>query len=184
MTATRIPTALVPLEDRHVHEAFALIDHNRAYLAQWMPWVDDHTTVEDTLFLIQRGVAQFTRREGVLAGIWDEGCLVGMTQHVDVDFFNRNTRVTVWLGEAYQGRGLAARAMRSIMRYSFTQMDMERVEFRCTANNERAMHLAESLGFVREGTLFQALRMGGKRRDVALYAILLEDWKQRKTGQL
>ncbi|MEM6284208.1 MAG: GNAT family protein [Chloroflexota bacterium] len=183
-TATHTPATLVPLEDRHVYEAFALIDDNRAFLGEWMPWVADHTTVEDTLFMIQRGVAQFTRREGVLAGIWDDGKLAGLTQHVDVDYQNGNTRVTVWLGKAYQGRGLASRAMRSIMRYSFTQMNIERVEFRCTANNQRALTMAERLGFVREGTLFSALRVGERRRDVALYSMLLADWKERKTGPL
>ena len=35
------------LEDRHAEELFALVDRNREYLREWLPFLDGTTSVED-----------------------------------------------------------------------------------------------------------------------------------------
>jgi len=36
------------LEQRHAEELFALVDHNREYLREWLPWVDNSRSIADT----------------------------------------------------------------------------------------------------------------------------------------
>ncbi len=169
-------TILKPVEESHVFEAFRLIDQNRAFLTRWLPWVAEHKTIEDTLFMIQRAIGSYTRREGVLAGIWYEGALVGFVGHCRIDTHNRTAELTIWLGEPHQGMGLATRALRSMVRYSFDTLHLERLEMRCPVDNVRAMALATRLGFMREGTLRWAVRLNGHPVDVALYGLVREDW--------
>ena len=40
-------TELRLLEERHTDELFAVVDKNRAYLREWLPWLDATQTVED-----------------------------------------------------------------------------------------------------------------------------------------
>ena len=51
-------------EERHAREVAALVDRNRAYLRQWLPWVDFSRSVEDSKAFIQHSLQQFARNEG------------------------------------------------------------------------------------------------------------------------
>ena len=41
-------------EERHADELFALVDTNRIYLRDWLPWLDFNTTADDTRKFIKR----------------------------------------------------------------------------------------------------------------------------------
>jgi ribosomal-protein-serine acetyltransferase len=174
---TDTTTLLKPVEDNHVEAAFQLIDKNRQFLSEWIGWAENHQSIEDTLYMIQNGISRFTRKQGIMAGIWYRDQLIGMAQHTYVDKENETAGVCIWLGEDYQGRGLAKSALRSFIRYSFNHLNFERLEFRCTSNNMRAIQLVEKIGFVREGTLFKASKIKGQRYDAATYGLLREDWQ-------
>ena len=52
---------------------FNLVDKNRLYLRQWLPWVDATKTVEDSRKYIQSCLSSFEKQEGIDLGIWYEG---------------------------------------------------------------------------------------------------------------
>jgi ribosomal-protein-serine acetyltransferase len=58
------------LEERHATEVFSLADQDRAYLREWLPWVDATQTVDDTLSFIRSTLEQFSSNKGFVAGIW------------------------------------------------------------------------------------------------------------------
>src|SRR6516225_760534 len=62
-------------EERHAQEVTRLVDQNRAYLRQWLPWVDNSRTVEDSRAFIRSSLQQFAQNEGFQAGIWYRGKL-------------------------------------------------------------------------------------------------------------
>jgi len=45
--------SLALLEDRHAAEVFAVVDRDRAYLREWLPWVDANTGEEQTQTFIR-----------------------------------------------------------------------------------------------------------------------------------
>ncbi len=175
LETTRPSTRLRPIEEKHVFDLFRLIELNRDNLTPWLPWIDDHQTIEDTLFMIQRALGQYTRGEGLLAGIWHQERLVGLVGHTYPDLDNTSAQITIWLDERYRRRGIALRALRSFVRHSFDDMGFKRLEFRCGTHNTRAMILAERMGFVREGTLRQALQTEKGRAPMAVYGLVPGD---------
>lgn len=52
---------------------FKLVDENRNYLRQWLPWVDATKTADDTLKYIQSVISKFESKESIDLGIWHEG---------------------------------------------------------------------------------------------------------------
>ncbi len=46
-------------------ELFALTDRNRAFLKQWLPWLDAIQTVDDTRSFLTTQVDQFSRGESL-----------------------------------------------------------------------------------------------------------------------
>ena len=52
-------TNLCMIEERHAQELYDLVDANRAYLREWLPWVDYETSVEDSKAFIKHALQQF-----------------------------------------------------------------------------------------------------------------------------
>ncbi len=169
-------TKLKPIQENHVHAAFRLIEDNRTYLVQNVTRFHTLETIEDTLFMIQDAIGRYTRREGLLAGIWHQEQLVGMVGHHSLDRPNRTVQLQVWVGQDNQRRGFGTRAMRAIIKYSFQDMSLNRLEMRFRDDNAAGHRLAQKLGFVHECTLRQGLILDGHPTDTALYGLLLHDW--------
>ncbi len=64
-------------QERHADEIFALIDRNRAYLREWLPWLDDVKTVEDERGFIKQALERFVAGQAVRTGIWHKGKFAG-----------------------------------------------------------------------------------------------------------
>lgn len=52
------------LEERHAEELFALTDQNRAYLREWLPWLDNNRSLSDTKEFIKNALKQFANNNG------------------------------------------------------------------------------------------------------------------------
>ncbi|MGI8988960.1 MAG: hypothetical protein ACR2I2_05150 [Bryobacteraceae bacterium] len=65
------------LEPSHAEPLFRAIDRNRAHLRQWLPWVDGSRSSEDTAKHIGEVLAMYGRGDGLNAGIWIDGELLG-----------------------------------------------------------------------------------------------------------
>jgi RimJ/RimL family protein N-acetyltransferase len=82
------------------------------------------------------------------------------------------------VGPEFFGRGLGTEASRLALAYAFNVVGLHRVELEVYAFNPRARHVYEKLGFVREGTIRDALRWDGAWIDADTMAILAEEWSE------
>ncbi|HEV2665016.1 MAG TPA: GNAT family N-acetyltransferase, partial [Blastocatellia bacterium] len=78
------------LEERHAEAVFAVVDRNRAYLRQWLPWLDVSVSPDDTRSFINRSLNKFACGEELTAGIWDHGQIVGV---IGYNFIDRSNRI-------------------------------------------------------------------------------------------
>jgi RimJ/RimL family protein N-acetyltransferase len=61
--------------------------------------------------------------------------------------------VGYWLCSEARGRGLTARAVRLVSRWSFEELGCERLQLRADADNVASQRVAQKAGFTREGVL-------------------------------
>lgn len=172
---------LRPLEEHHVTDLHLLIESNRDFLAQWVNWIQDHRSIEASLYLTQEAVRQFANNRGLTAGIWYDDKLIGCVGHEHIDWKNETGQLSFWIAEKYQGAGLATRSVRSLIKHSFYRLGLTRLEIHAGIENIRAGALAERLGFQREGIRREALLLNGERFDVYVYGLLEREWR---TGPL
>jgi ribosomal-protein-serine acetyltransferase len=174
--------ALRLLEESDAEELFALVDANRAHLEPWMPWVPDERSAEDVLPFIRLTRKQIADNDGLQTAIVDgEGDIVGMVGVHGVDWRNRKTSIGYWLAHDHQGRGTMTHAVRAFVDHAFGTWKLNRVTIEAATDNARSRAIPERLGFVEEGTLRAAERVGERFVDHAVYAMLAADWKL--TGQ-
>ncbi len=165
------------LEERHAPAVFALVNHDREYLRQWLPWVDSSETEDDTLTFIRASLEQFAANNGFNAGIWRQGQLVGVIGTHKINWLNRKVEIGYWLGQAFQGQGLMTDACRAVVTYLLGELDLNRAEILCASGNEKSSAIPRRLGFTLEGTMRQGELVNGEYYDLLLFGMLKKDWK-------
>lgn len=177
MLRLRVSTSheLRPLDESDLDELHLLIELNRARLAQWMGWAERQTR-EQTFDFIRRTRAQAARNDGFQMALVGAGRIVGVAGFHSVDWQNRATSIGYWMAASEQGRGTMTGAVRALVDHALGEWQLNRVEIRADIENLRSRAIPERLGFVYEGTLRQAYRVGDRYSDDAVYSMLAEDW--------
>jgi ribosomal-protein-serine acetyltransferase len=159
-------------------ELHALIEVNREHLARWMPWAAGQT-FEDTVSFIARTRQQLNANEGFQVAVVEQGEIVGVIGFHSVLWGQRSTSMGYWLAAPAQGRGIMTRAVNALVQHAFETWRLERVEIRAATANTRSRAVPERLGFVEEGVVQGAERVGDRLLDQAVYGILADDWLGR-----
>lgn len=164
------------LEARNAEEVFHLVDKNRAYLRNWMPWVDGTVSPEQPKSYIESQLKAFSENNGFHLGIFYEGIIAGCIGLHGIDWNNKKTSLGYWLGEEFQGHGIMTASCRAVIDYLFKELQLNRVEIRAATSNRRSRAIPERLKFVNEGTIRQAEWLYDHYVDHAVYGMLKEDW--------
>ena len=94
---------------------------------------------------------------------------------------HRDTFVGIGLGERDAwGKGYGTDAMRIILRYAFTELNLPRVSLDVFEYNPRAIASYLKAGFIEEGRLRRFLHRNGRRWDLVFMGILQEEWELRR----
>ena len=153
-----------------------LIDHNRSYLKEWLPWLDSSQSIHDTARFIGRSIEQAEDDNGLTFGIVCQGALAGVLGQHYVDSLNRRTELGYWLDAGHQGGGIVTRAVARLTDYAFAEQDCNRVILHCATGNTRSRAVAERLGFVQEGILREAEWLYDHYVDLVVYSMLQRTW--------
>lgn len=169
-------TELRELQPADAAVLFALTDENRAYLREWLPWVDDTRTVDDSLRFIEDGLRAWDEKLSLHAGIWRSGVLCGVISYNYLNFAVRLTELGYWIGAQHQRKGLATAASRALVTYAFEELNLLRVEIRCAVGNAKSRAIPRRLGFVEEGVVPQFEWLNGRYLDALVYSMTPEIW--------
>jgi ribosomal-protein-serine acetyltransferase len=166
--------ALRELGDGDAEELHAVIERNRARLAQWISWAREQT-LDDTRAFISRARAMEQDDTGLSRAILAAGRLAGVVG-VTVDPANHSAAIGYWIDAASEGNGAVTAAVGALVDDSFQRWQLTRVEIRADVENRASRAVAERLGFQLEGILRQSYRVGEDRySDDALYSLLASD---------
>ncbi|MEM6784576.1 MAG: GNAT family protein [Bacteroidota bacterium] len=105
------------------------------------------------------------------------GAFSGLIEVRDIDREHDQAELSFWLAPAAWGRGYMSEIVQAILRYGFESLSLNRLYAYHMTRNPASGRVLEKNGFHREGTLRQRVRKWGKREDVALWAILADDWR-------
>ncbi len=164
------------LQMRNAPELFALVEAERDFLYNWLPWVDHHRDIADTESFIREALEQFILGDAVHVGIWYKADLVGVIGYHRIDVVNQLGELGYWLGERSQGKGIMTRACQAMVDYGFSDLKLNRIEIHCAPTNLRSRAIPERLGFKEEGVLRQAERLHDRFVDNIVYGMLASDY--------
>ncbi len=92
---------------------------------------------------------------------------------------NRAATLGIWIGaKQYRDGGYGTDAMRVLCRFGFDHMNLHRIDLEVFAENPRAQHVYEKLGFRVEGVKRDADYRYGKYRDIVVMGLLARELVQ------
>lgn len=170
--------SLKVLEQSDAPALYAVVDRNRDYLRQWLPWVDGMKKVEDYQPVISMWRKQFADEDGFEAGIFYQGKVVGMIGLQGIKRNARKTSIGYWLDSDYQEKGIMTRACQALIDYAFQTLNLNRVEICCATENRKSRAIPERLGFTHEGTIRECEFLYDHYVDIEVYGLLKSDIKK------
>lgn len=169
---------LRPFHRRDVGPLDRSIRESLADLEPWLPWAVGY----------ERSVAQRFVRESVAA--WSEGkafdfairLLDDPDRHVGnvsvwyVSQQNRVGEIGYWVHSGFSNAGIATEATARTIQIGFEELMLHKITLRIAVGNERSVRVAEKLGFSKEGTLRDEVRVGSKWIDHTVWSLLESEW--------
>jgi ribosomal-protein-alanine N-acetyltransferase len=157
-----------------------------AYLCN--PRVIEHTSIpiatpESVAAAVARDMAAY--REGLsfrLAVALSDDRLIGVCGFNSWSPVHRHAELAYELAPDYWGRGYMRAAVLMLLRWGFSELNLNRVHAFVMTTNARSIHLLERCGFTREGTLRQYRIARGLPNDFYVFALLAQDFARNEAS--
>ena len=178
---SRLPTLTTPrltLRPVRMSDAHDLYEYSRdPQVAQHVLW-EAHRSIHQTRAYIRYLLRQYRNAApGTFAiALRDGGKVIGTIGFMWVQRDNRSAEVGYSLSRAYWNRGYMSEALRAVLDFGFTKLNLNRIEAQHECDNPASGHVMKNAGMRHEGTLRERIYNKGRYADVELYAIVRRDF--------
>ena len=163
-------------------EMFAVVDANRKYLREWLPWLDNTNSPDDETVFINGLLEEYRKGEGVNYAIRLDGRFIGGMSLNWIDRGNRGCGVGYWLSEEFTGQGIVTRCCGRLMDHCFDDLGFHRFVLEAATENIASRAVAERIGMRLEGITKDREWLYDHYVDSALYAITAPEWRAHNQG--
>jgi RimJ/RimL family protein N-acetyltransferase len=152
-------------------------------VAQYQGWDAPYS-----LELAQVFCAEMSRQPVGVPGEWCQlalelkagGEMIGDVAFCILQEDGRQAEIGFTLSRRYQYQGYATEAVRQLLDYMFSDLQLHRVRANCDPDNTASARLLERVGMRREGHMLHSLWFKGRWASEYWYAILREEWEGRE----
>lgn len=103
------------------------------------------------------------------------GEFVGAVGLHGIDPRNRQAELGIWIARSHWDKGYGTDAVRTMCRFGFREMNLQRVFLRVYETNPRGRRAYEKVGFKEEGRLRRGQFVDGRYVDVVVMGLLADD---------
>jgi ribosomal-protein-serine acetyltransferase len=128
---------------------FDIIDSEREYLAEWLPFIELSKTLSYTRRFIENYL--LSDKLDVTFSIYFQNIFVGIIGLKETDLDNKKTEIGYWMSEKYQHKGIMTCACKALIDYVFDEMNLNRIQIKAAKDNLKSQGVPDRLGFTREG---------------------------------
>lgn len=155
---------------------FALTDTSRAYLREWLPWLDFTKELADTKSYIEGCIAGYEAKSSMSFVIIFHDKIVGIAGFNTINHANKIAAIGYWLSADAQGHGIMTTTVQALLQYAFVELQLNKVEIRAAVGNTKSRAIPERLGFKTEGTIRAAEWLYDHYVDHVVYGMLASEW--------
>ena len=167
------------LRDEHAPDLWNAVEASREHLKRWMPWVNEHNSLDFSREYVRRMQAKWILREDLPMCILrkDDHKFLGATGLHRIDWSIPAMEIGYWIRPDAEGKGFVTDAVKLITAFAFRDLRAERVTIRCDSKNLRSAAILPRAGFIHEATMRLERRgSDGQLGDTELFAMTRADF--------
>jgi RimJ/RimL family protein N-acetyltransferase len=149
-----------PYRDEDAAALQEAVAESREHIRPWLPFADEHQTVEDSLEWIAKQRAAWIVRDTMGCAVIEAaaGRFLGgiglMPRDWDIPAFE----IGYWLRKSAEGHGYMTEACHLLTEYTMNELGAQRIEIQCDERNTHSANVARRLGYIQEGRLRNEMR--------------------------
>jgi len=156
---------------------YTLVDRNRKYLREWLPWLDLNTTVEHSETFIKGVIQQPSKDKSSQCGVFYNKTPVGMCGYHPINIVNNSVAIGYWISKDMTGKGIITQCTKYFISHAFEILNLNKVCIPVAENNLKSRAVCERLGLFNEGLEREAEILYGKYVNHIRYSILRSEWR-------
>ena len=145
-------TRLIQLQPNQAPAMFALVDANREYLGQFLPWPPTVKEVEDSQKYILETLEERAKNNTYTYGIEHESAIIGDISLRNLSDTEKTPEIGYWIAPNYAGRGLTTKAVQALTHLGLSTLNLPKIVIKANPNNIASNKVAEKSGYVQAGT--------------------------------
>lgn len=166
------------LEDAPI--LYQLIDNNRTYLREFLPWLDFCNSVADSVDFIKKANAENKNKKSLTLCIREAEAIIGVVCFHPFDVVEKSASIGYWIDQKHQGQGIITQACNQLINYGFQELELTEIKISCNVANKKSRAIPENLGFVRTKTLAKKEWLYDHSANHCCYMISGEEWGNLK----
>lgn len=103
--------------------------------------------------------------------------LIGTSTLFHIESNNYRAEIGYALGREHWGKGYIQEALNALLRYAFSELNLDRIEADVDPRNAASIRTLERLGFQKEGYLRERWKVDGEVQDALFYGLLKREWE-------
>lgn len=107
-----------------------------------------------------------------------DGQMVGLVELMEIDYIHRRAEFQIIIDPKFQGHGYAVSATKLAMKYAFHVLNLHKLYLVVDKVNEKAIHVYEKVGFIREGELIDEFFVDGTYHDAIRMCIFQDQYRE------
>ena len=140
----------------------------------WEPHPDPHYTMRYVSYIIPKYRSGEFHDWAVIDRA--SGKMIGTCGFTSFNYMHNSGEIGYVLHRDYWGRGLAAEAIRAVMRVGFLDLNLHRIEAKYMIGNERSRRVMEKCGMQFEGVQRDAMYIKNRYETIGICSILSSDY--------
>lgn len=154
----KLPYAVIKIDDKlelraltaeDADELFKLTTANKAYLAEYLPWVTKVNKVADSKRFITGNLTKRLKGERYGFGVFASGKLAGHISLMHVKD-KQTPEIGYWLDQSLSGQGIMTKAAGAVTDFGLS-LGLEKILIKAEATNIGSNKIAEKLGYKFKG---------------------------------
>ncbi len=146
-------------------------------VTQFLSW-NTYKSIDMAVDYIENVLLKYSKNEIAPWGIeWKENSkLIGSIDFVQYDRKNFSAEIGYVLNKKYWNKGIMTEALKEIVKFGFTEMNLTRIETRLDSMNVASERVMQKNGLIYEGTLRKKEFLKNKFIDIKYYSILKDEY--------
>ena len=171
---------ITPIHTESIFEILSLEEVTRYY------GTDRFTSIEEAKKLIDMFQKNFYEKRSMRWGIVlkKDNKFIGTLGLNGLQLKNKKAEIGYEIHPSYWRKGYTSEAIHEVLRYSYLELELNRIGAVVYLENEASSNLLEKLGFKKEGVLRDYLFQNNSYHTTSMFSLLKREWELLTTESL